>query len=54
MLFRSQAYRDAIAHAASPREIASLAEHIAFLSELWPARDKTMQQVFARIGESLQ
>ena len=49
-----QAYRDAIGHAASPREIASLAEHIAFLSELWLARDKTMQQVFARIGESLQ
>jgi len=49
-----QAYRDAIARAASPREIASLAENIAFLSDLWSPRDKAMQEVFERIKESLE
>ena len=48
------AYRDAIARAASPRELASLGENIAFLSELWSARDKAMQQVFQTIAECLQ
>ncbi len=49
-----QAYEDAIGRAASPREVASLAENIAFLSELWSSRDKAMQRVFERILESLQ
>jgi hypothetical protein len=49
-----EAYRDAVARAASPRELASLAENIAFLSELWSARDKAMQQVFQSIAECLQ
>ena len=49
-----EAYRDAVARAASPRELASPAENIAFLSELWSAHDKAMQQVFQSIAESLQ
>jgi hypothetical protein len=49
-----QAYGDAIGRAASPREVASLAENVAFLSELWSPRDKAMQRVFERILESLQ
>ena len=49
-----QAYGDAIGRAASPREVASLAENIAFLSELWSPRDKVMQHIFERILESLQ
>ena len=35
-------------------ELASPAENIAFLSELWSARDKAMQQLFQTIAESLQ
>ena len=49
-----QAYGDAIGRCASPREVASLAENIAFLSELWSPRDKVMQHIFERILESLQ
>jgi len=48
------AYRNAIGRAASPREIASLAENIVFLCDLWPSRDKAMQHVLELILESLQ
>ena len=48
------AYRDAIGRAASPREVASLAENIAFLRELWAPRDKAMQRILEQIQESLQ
>ncbi len=48
------AYRDAVGRAASPREVASLAENIVFLDELWPARDKAAHRILGQIREGLQ
>ena len=48
------AYRDAVGGAASPREVASLAENIVFLGELWPARDKAVHRILEQIREGLQ
>ena len=47
------AYRNAIARGASPREISSLAEHIAFLLDLWPAEDKARHAILEQIQENL-
>ncbi|HQU78833.1 MAG TPA: CHAT domain-containing protein [Azonexus sp.] len=46
-------YRQAIARGASPREKSSVAEHIRFLLDLWPAEDKATQDVLKEILESL-
>jgi hypothetical protein len=48
------AYRDAVGRAASPREVASLAENIVFLGELWPARDKAVHRLLEQIREVLR
>ena len=46
-------YRQAIARGASPREKSSVAEHIRFLFDLWPANDKVIRDVLKEILESL-
>ena len=48
------AYREAVGRAASPREVASLAENIVFLGELWPARDKAVHRILDQLREGLQ
>ena len=48
------AYRDAIGRAASPREISSLCENIAFLLDLWSPRDKVTIRILEQLKESLQ
>jgi hypothetical protein len=48
------AYRDAVGRAASPREVASLAENIVFLGKLWPARDKAVHRLLEQLREVLQ
>jgi hypothetical protein len=47
------AYRNAIARGASPREVSSVAEHIAFLLELWSPDDKTNRRILEQIQENL-
>lgn len=48
------AYRDAVGRTASPREVASLAENIVFLVELWPARDRAVHRILEQVREGLQ
>jgi len=48
------AYREAVGCAASPRELASLSENLAFLAELWLPRDKSLLRSLKQIRESLQ
>ncbi|MBS1161841.1 MAG: hypothetical protein H6R15_4260 [Proteobacteria bacterium] len=47
------AYRNAIARGASRREISAVAEHLAFLLELWPAEDKGRRAILEQIQENL-
>jgi tetratricopeptide (TPR) repeat protein len=47
------AYRNAIARGASPREVSSVAEHIAFLIALWSPDDKPKQRILQQIQENL-
>jgi hypothetical protein len=47
------AYRDAIARGASPREVSSVAENIAFLIELWSPADKASRRLLDQIRENL-
>jgi hypothetical protein len=47
------AYRNAIARGASPREVSSVAEHIAFLHELWAPDDKANRRILEQIQENL-
>ncbi len=47
------AYRAAVAHAASPREAASLAENLVFLHDLWAPRDKATRRLLEQIRENL-
>ncbi|MBF1165390.1 MAG: CHAT domain-containing protein [Dechloromonas agitata] len=46
-------YRNAIARGASPREVSSVAEHIAFLIALWSPDDKPKQRILQQIQENL-
>jgi hypothetical protein len=47
------AYRDAIGHASSPRETASLRENLAFLKALWPPADSHTHSVLKHLLENL-
>jgi hypothetical protein len=47
------AYRNAIARGASPREVSSVAEHIAFLHDLWAPDDKANRRILEQIQENL-
>lgn len=47
------AYRQAIAGGASPREISSLTEHLAFLLALWPPEDQAHRALLEQIKENL-
>lgn len=46
-------YRNAITRGASPREVSSVAEHIAFLIALWSPDDKPKQRILQQIQENL-
>lgn len=48
------AYREVVSRAASPRERSTLAEHIEFLLDLWPAGDKSTHRILEQIREVLQ
>ena len=47
------AYREAISRGASPRETSSVAEHIAFLLDLWLPADKARYALLKQIQENL-
>ena len=46
-------YRRVITRGASPREVSSVAEHIAFLIALWSPDDKPKQRILQQIQENL-
>ena len=47
------AYRNALARGASRGEISPVAEHITFLLDLWPAKDKAHRAILEQIQEQL-